>query len=521
MIQAEVQEVAGVFRGELRWMFGPYPALIPESGWPSMGILDALCRGMRNRSTWTEGEKLFVAGAAAHLGELVHSCWGAFASDVRVEHRNGGIVCAGSGADGTEYSLPLENGIFATLRDPSLARHLPGHLPFCSSSGRHVLELFGLSACLGISPFGEGPWAELREEALTDRVDAVVPVLAEMCAKYYGRLHTEENLGQKADLYQRLIWPLTMCDGVGAYEEAGANLLAYLDGALAVIRGALPLLSNLARFPSGAVRGAALTCLVLDERVPVSGELMEIAADHFRGRAHAFRDAAIELAAERGRNIDWLHGGVNAAARFRYERQLSLLPLVNMPYDVCTDPVNRELVGALVTNQAAEAALILDRHLAQGARPAKMLFQQAILKRHLGDPEEAEALMEEIVRMYPEGLDADFYLEAGLGALELDQLDDAITRLERARSMASGRFRAASMLGHAYAKAGRKEEAVAVFGEAIAQGHLPSDVLVSRAEVQREMGEQEGYSRDLAAAAALYPFNPRVVERVMAGYVDA
>ncbi len=28
-------------------------------------------------------------------------------------------------------------------------------------------------------------------------------------------------------------------------------------------------------------------------------------------------------------------------------------------------------------------------------------------------------------------------------------------------------------------------------------------------------------SRDLAAAAALYPFNPNVVERVMASYVDA
>jgi hypothetical protein len=62
---------------------------------------------------------------------------------------------------------------------------------------------------------------------------------------------------------------------------------------------------------------------------------------------------------------------------------------------------------------------------------------------------------------------------------------------------------------------------VAAFVEAIARGHLPSDVLVSRADGQREMGEQEGYSRDRAAAAAVYPFNPRVVERVMAGYVEA
>jgi pentatricopeptide repeat protein len=283
----------------------------------------------------------------------------------------------------------------------------------------------------------------------------------------------------------------------------------------------LPLLRNLARYPSRTVRGAALVCLVLDERVPVSGELIEIAADHFRDRAPAFREAAIALAAERGRNIDWLNGGVNAEARFRYERQLSLLPLVNLPFDFCIAPGNRELASALVTMDAKEASAILAGYLEKGERLPELLFQQSILRRRLGDLEQAEALLEEIVHMFPEGLDAEFYLEAGAGALALDRLDDAITRLERAREMGTERLKVASILGHAYARAGRREEAVAAFGEAISRGHLPSDVLVSRADVQREMGEQEGYSKDLAAAAALYPFNPRVVERVMAGYVEA
>lgn len=520
MLQPEVQEVASVFRGELRWMFGPYPALIPDGGWPSVGILDALCRGMHGRSNWTEGEKVFVAGAAAHLGELVHTCWGTFAPDVRVEHQDG-IVCRATDANGSSYRLPLESGLFATLRDPTLPMQLPEHLPYCSSGGRHVLELFGLTACLGISAFGEGPWAQLEAEQLSERADRVVPVMASMCADHYRRLHPEEHLGQKPDLYQRLIWPLTLCDGERAYEEAGANLLAYLDGALAVIRGALPLLRNLARFPSSAARGAALTLIILDERVPVSGELMEIAADHFRGRAPAFRDAAIALAAERGRNIDWLHGGVNAAARFRFERQLSLLPLVYLPFEHCVDPANRELTSALVTMEAEHAATTLGRRLARGARDAKLLFQQALLKRWLGELDECEALLEDIVRSYPEGLDGEFYLEAGVGALALGRLDDAITRLERARAMEATRYRVASLLGHAYAGAGRREDAVAAFGEAIARGHFPADVLVSRADVQREMGEQEGYSRDLAAAAALHPFNTRVVERVMAAYVEA
>jgi tetratricopeptide (TPR) repeat protein len=520
MIQPAVQEVASVFRGELRWMFGPYPALIPDSGWPSVGILDALCRGMRGRSVLTESEKLFVSGAAAQLGELIHTCWETFATEVRVEHRDG-IVCSAVAPDGSTYRLPLENAILATLRDPKLPQQLPAQLPYSPAGDRHLLELLGLAACLGISAFGEGPWPELAVDGLDDRIDAVVPLLADQCAEHYKHLHPEEHLGQKSDLYLKLIWPLTMCDGERAYEEAGTNLLAYLDGALAVIRGALPLLRNLARFPSGTVRGAALTCLILDERVPVSGELLEVAADHFGGRARAFREAAIALAADRGRNIDWLRGGVNPEARFRYERQLSLLPLVHMPFAQCVEPANRELAAALVAMDASEATTLLERRLARAERHPKLLFQQAILKRWLGDLEEAESLLEEIVRAHPEGLDADFYLEAGIGALALGHLDDAITRLERALALGEKRFQVASILGHAYARVGRREDAVAAFGEAIARGHLPSDVLVSRADVQREMGEQEGYSRDLAAAAALYPFNPRVVERVMAGYVEA
>jgi tetratricopeptide (TPR) repeat protein len=520
MIQPEVQEVAGVFRGELRWMFGPYPALIPDSGWPSVGILDALCRGMRGRSVLSESEKIFVAGAAAHLGELVHTCWATFTPEVRVQHEDG-IVCSAVAPDGSSYRLPLENAILATLRDPRLPQQARPHLPYCPASDKHALELFGLAACLGISAFGEGSWAEARTNGLAERVDVVVPLLAEQCAAHYVNLHPEEHLGRRSDLYLKLIWPLTMCDGERAYEEAGGNLLAYLDGALAVIRGALPLLRNLARFPSGTVRGAALTCLALDERVAVTGELLEIAADHFQGRAPAFREAAIALAAERGRNIDWLHGGANPEARFRYERQLSLLPLVELPFEMCVDPANRELAAALVTLEAADAAAILERRLATGSRDPRLLFQQAILMRWLGGIEEAELLLEEIVRDHPDGLDADFYLEAGVSALALGHLDDAITRLERALALGEKRLQVASILGHAYAQAGRREEAVAAFGEAISRGHLPSDVLVSRADVHRAMGQQEGYSRDLAAAAAVYPFNPRVVERVMAGYVEA
>lgn len=500
-------------------MFDPYPALIPESGWPSIGVFDALCRSMRGQADLTAGERLFIAGVAAHIGELVDTCWRSFAAEVRIEHERDAVVCTARGEDGGAYRLPLEDAVLAVLRDPSLPLHPP--LPLTPVRGERVLEVLSLTACLGASPFGEGAWSHLDLNSLSQRVDAVVPILAASCAEHYGRLHPEERLGQTPDIYRKLIWPLTLCEDPAAYEEAGGRLLACLDGALAPVHGANPLLENLARFPLEPVRGAALVCLVLDERVPLSGELMEIAADHFRNRAPTFREAVIDLAADRGRNIDWLDGGADAASRFRYERQLGLLPLVYLPFEYCAEPANRDLVRALVAMRADEAVHLLDRQLRSPQCPPKLIFQLAMLKRWLGELEESEFLLQLIVRAYPQQLDAEFYKEAGVGALALGRAEDAITRLERARRLGGELARVESILGDAYAEAGRSDDAVALLGEAIANGQRPSDVLVSRAELRRRLGEHEGYARDLAAAAEVYPFNSRVADKVLASYVEA
>jgi tetratricopeptide (TPR) repeat protein len=521
VIQPSVQEVAGLFRGELGWMFGPYPALVPESGWPSVGIFDALCRSMWGRADLSTSERVFVGGAAAHIGELVDACWRTFAAEVRVEHDGDVIVCAGKADNGANYCLPLEAAMLAVLRDPSLPQHPRVRLPFAPSRSERVLEVLSLTACLGASPFGKGTWVDLNAEGLNRRVDSVIPVLAASCADYYRRQHADERLGQKPDLYRKLIWPLTLCDGPAAYEEAGASLHAYLDGSLALVRSAVSLLENLARFPLESVRSAALVCLILDERVPVSDELKEIAADHVGHRASAYREAAISLSAERGRSIDWLNGGVNAASRFNFERQMGLLPLVHLPYGYCVQPANRELVRALVSMQAEEALRIMDRQLRSPYSPPRLLFQLAMLRRWLGDLEQSESLLQMIVRAYPQQLDAEFYAEAGAAALALGRLDDAITRLERSRALGGSRFWVELLLGRAYAEAGRSDDAVAVFDVALASGQKPSDVLVSRAEIHRNLGEQEGYARDLAAAAEVYPFNRRVVDKVLASYVEA
>ena len=502
-------------------MLSPYPALIPEGGWPSVGVLDALCRGLRARSDLTAGERLFIAGTAAHLAELVDMCWHAFALEVRVQNEGDSVVCTGRGEDGATYSLPLEKALLAVMRDPRLPQHPPGQLPFGPVRGERVLEVFALTACLGANRHGEGSWTRYGSNDLSQRVDAVVPLLAASCAQHYGRICPQERLGQNPDLYRQLIWPLTLCDGAAAYEAAGANLLAYLDAALAHVRGAVPLLENLARFPLETVRDAALVGLILDEDTALPGDLMEIAADRFQGRAPAFRRAAIKRAAKRGRNIDWTSGGAGSAFRFQYERRLGLLPLLFLPYEHCMEPGNRDLVTALLELNAYDAVRFLERRLSGPYRSPRLLFQLAMVMRWVGDLDASEAVLQEIVRTFPQQLDAEFYTEAGAGALAMGRLGDAITRLERARKLGGSPQRVEPMLGNAYAAAGRSEDAVTVLGDAIANGQLRSDVLVSRAEARRLLGQQEGYARDLAAAAEVYPYNARVVDRVLASYVEA
>ena len=520
MIQPAIQEVAGLFRGELRWMLSPYPALIPEDGWPSIGVLDALCRSLHGRTELTPGERLFVAGAAAQLGELVDTCWRTFASDVRVEHDADTVVCSGRGEDGATYSLPLERAILAVLRDPQTPQHPPGQLPFAPVRGERVLEVLALTACLGVSRYGEGSWTGCDSNNLTQRVDAVVPLLASSCGQHYARLYPQELLGQRPDLYRQLIWPLTLCDGAGAYEAAGANLLSYLDSALTNLRGAAGLLENMARFPLETVRNAALVCMILDEGTVPPADLAEIAADHFRERAPGFRKAAIELAARRGQNIDWTCGGPGSAARFQYERQMGLLPLVQLTYEQCMEPSYGDLVTALLEVNAYDAVRFLDRKLSGPERSPALLFQLAMVRRWVGDLEASEAVLQEMVRTSSGQLDPDFYVEAGIGALAMGRIDDAITRLERARNLGGSPGRVGPILGKAYAAAGRCSDAVTVLGDAIANGQLRSDVLISRAEARRELGQEEGYARDLAAAAELHPFNTRVVDQVLASYVE-
>lgn len=516
MIQPEVRELAGVFRGELRRVFNPYPAFIPDLTWPSAGLLDALFGGMYGRRDWSGEETLFVEGAAAHLSELVYECWRRFARGVQVQiDEESGLVCAAERDDGSIYRLDLQAELTRALREAQ-ARDPDAWRAGIAGNG-YPVERLALSACLGIDPSGRGGKRETGPGGPLDSLDRVVRFLAETCAEHYADRFPSEPLGAEPDLYLRdLIRPPVA--EASSILSAGIGLLGYLDEHAEDLARAIRLLANLARYPAAGVREAAYVCLLLDERIVLPAELLEVVSDGVVTRAAVHREATIRLAARRGRRIDWLEGGENAIERFDFERRVGLLPLVRLPFEVCTDRRNRSFIEALVRQDAGLASRIIDRRL-PGQVSADLIFQQAVLRRRLGDPEGAEDLLVRLARDHPNRLDGEYYLEAGCCSLELGRPDEAVERLEQAQVLLVWDRRLVEALAQAYAEVGRREDAMSLLDRAVSRGEGIANVLLLRADVHSALGSEEGYYSDLATVAALHPFHPRVAEKVMASYL--
>lgn len=516
MIQPEVRELAGVFRGELRRVFNPYPAFIPDLTWPSAGLLDALFGGMYGRREWSGEERLFVEGAAAHLAELVYECWRRFARRVQVHlDEESGVVCAAERDDGSTYRLDLQAVLARAVRE-ARARDPDAQRTGLGANG-YPVERLALSACLGIDPSERGGKRETGPGGPLDSIDRVVRFLAETCAESYADRFPSEPLGAEPELYLHdLIRPPVA--EASSILAAGAGLLGYLDERADDLARAFRLLGNLARFPAAGVREAAYICLLLDERIALPAELLEIVSDGVVDRAAVHRAATIRLAARRGRAIDWLEDGENAAERFDFERRVGLLPLIRLPFDICTDRRNRSFVEALVRQDAQLASRIIDRRL-PGQVSAELIRQQAVLRRQLGDPEGAEDLFVRLARHHPNRLDGEYYLEAGCCALDLGRPDEAVERLEEAQVLLVWDPRLVEALAQAYAEVGRREDAMSLLDRAVSRGEGIANVLLLRADVHSALGSEEGYYSDLSTAAALHPFHPRVAEKVMASYL--
>jgi len=517
MIDGSIRAQAEAFKAELRERLSAYPALVPDSDWPSMSTLDHLSYHLRYRSDWTDQEERFFQGVISLLAHFVHESWSTFHDDVAVTRTDRGIECVATlrrGLFGStkEYRLPLESSLRAILQEPENPSPALGRQRVIASDATPFLAVYALGACLGMSPYGEGPWADKMPGDLKSHLDAAVPFLADTSARHYARLFGE-GAGADPALYRaNLIWPPAgyhgdycgscAAEGIQAFESSSGRVLGTDE------------LLNLARSPDDTIAGGATVLLLArldNEGVPP--ELTEMCFQRIAGNAVGYRRVAIELAKAEGRDSDWLE--TLDARRFLLEKRLYAIPLVYLSWETASSRRYRKLVRALADMDIAGAQDAVARHVGDGP---ELLFQQAMLFKVQQQRREAQELFDQIEREYPGFATGEFLNEYGMNCLAVGLNGRPVTLLERAVE-AGGTFgRAQSNLGWALLNAGDLERAIEVLDEAVGHTDLEVTALLNRAYARRELGDEEGAEADVATAARLYPFDRRVVSGVMAAY---
>ena len=84
MIDGSIRAQAEAFKAAARDRLSAYPALVPDSDWPSMSILDDLSYHLSYRSDWTDQEERLFQGVISLLAQFVHESWSTFHDDVAV-----------------------------------------------------------------------------------------------------------------------------------------------------------------------------------------------------------------------------------------------------------------------------------------------------------------------------------------------------------------------------------------------------------------------------------------------------
>lgn len=516
MIDDSIIKRSTLFRKSLRNKLRDYPGISINLDWPSMSALDDLCYHLRYRKTWSPEETEFFNGVCAQIAEFVYTCWHTFHDRVEARNTSSGIECLATLRKGlfskSHYILPITQALRVILQEPMSPFPAFGRQYLVASDQTNFIGTFALGACLGISPYGEGPWADKLPGELGNHLKKGVPYLAATTAAYHVRLFGAER-GITHNLFSsQLIWPpagyhgdycsSTAADGICGFEARAGFQLSN------------DTLMNLVKYPDWTISSSAIVLLLA--RVTTSDvrkELTEICSQDLVTSAAGYRRVAIEIARKEGNLIDWVT--TRDKARFLLEDRLYLLPMLHLPYESCIKPENRELVNSLVDMDLPKA---MDQLQGKTSEGPEYLFQQAMLHQAQRQFEKTEDVFRDIERRHPDFRYSEFYNEWGANALNLKEADRAVNLLETAANTGDRFGRTLNNLALAYIAVNNHEKALVILNRAVECSDLAVTSLLNRAYVNQSLGNSHLAKQDIAEAVSLYPYNRRCISNVMRNY---
>jgi tetratricopeptide (TPR) repeat protein len=173
MIDDKVSEIAGLYIAYWSGTLGRHLRYALDSSWPSIGTVQLTLAHLVGKQEFSQGDKSLINGAAAYLATLAHNCWQTFDPDMKVELRvdetvernislsaEGGSLLPGR----AKFQINITSALGEVLRAGSTAAR--GYLDYSLESFTELfaVPLFALGLLSGLSPFGEGPWKDLKQE---------------------------------------------------------------------------------------------------------------------------------------------------------------------------------------------------------------------------------------------------------------------------------------------------------------------------------------------------------------------
>ena len=521
MVRFELDE----FESEWNKRVKDFPTLMLDRTWPAVGVLDLLTFSSRGKKEFSPRDAQRVSYAAASLALLAGECWQTFGTKVKVGRTPRGIFLRGEGgsklAPGETFTVELEMELRRLLQNPARNVSVIAGFEREVSLDHNLLSLVGLGLVSGLTPMGEGPWANETLEAFKGPIEDVVTHLAKSCVRHFERVGPENPIAQFGELYlSGLIFPPSGMNDPLPAQTAVQGVLAHRDE-LKLDASKLEALGRLyAQSPDELLSDLGLAMFGALSGREIPPEML--AAAESKGRyVGLLRGAALDLRAALEMPVEWIDAEENRPEdiqRFEVERRLGFLPWCYLSRDAFRERRRSEnfriLLGALAAFDAPVAIKMADEIIEESPGNIEVRLQRIFLDLLMGDLDRVESGATSL--MTEPGVEEEPRVHAlrGAGALAREKVSEALQHFEQAYGKTAATNPVYPQIANDYVQAlflsGRFEEALEISAQVVHQSPSSISGALNEVSLLHALDRQEELVPKLIRLVTLAPTDRRV-----------
>jgi len=525
VIDESVEKLILEFQQRTKRVLSLSPTYQLDSTWPTFGVVDLMCFGLRGKDEFEKVEEDFLSGAASYIGAITHECWSKIADKVTLYREDDDVVIKAEGGPalpgGQEFTVRLKTQLKRLLRDAP--QSMPVVADFVREGGLeyNYLSIFGIGLTTGLFPFGDGPWASRLEDSFQSEIEKVTKELAVSSAAHYGRVYPDEQLGQVAELYlQKLIFPPTLMKEEWPVLDAARGIVNFSKEYNVQHKALTKLAHNLALSPDERISMAGLC--VYGAICDGSPDPEIVAVAERRGTYMGLlRYTMVQIAKDLKLAPDWTAVDdltSQNVGRYQVEVLLGFIPWLKMPFGRLQQRSSwestRQLLECLIYFDIENARKICEQVINKDPSEVEFRVQLSYLAMVDREYETARSTLKQTVTEPGGERNPMLYNLWGLCDLLLDDVDSGVRHLRTAYQLGSvspnERYQFTNNYGWALILAEQFEQALGVLDLAISGSPCALTSLLNKKFVLNELKRDEEAEAVQSELVKLAPLDVRV-----------